>query len=141
MVCVNGNGTISNDLGSGGFITAMEYHDDGFSASAVFISGDETGKREASCYEQLHVHHWAVSGSQPTVLSSSGIGNLMIQALNDSYYNNRQEVCFELTNGGSWDGFVRICYNYDTAQSGYYTYGGHSNQIDIFSFLRFFSRF
>ncbi|KAH7371830.1 hypothetical protein BKA64DRAFT_649502 [Cadophora sp. MPI-SDFR-AT-0126] len=108
-------------------ISKVELHEDGFSATATRGSLPALDKRKENCYEQIHVHYWAANGAQATILSSGQINNMVSAALAQSYTRNYALVCFELTNNGNWDGFLRVCYNYNTAQAGCFTCGGHNN--------------
>lgn len=109
-------------------VTAMELHEDGFSFTGIPLdNGDGDISKRANCYEQIHVHYWANDGHYSTLLSSVKIGNLVRRALNHAYAKDYEKSCYEMTDNGNWDGFLRVCFNHNTAQSGCYTCGGHSN--------------
>ncbi|RWA06144.1 hypothetical protein EKO27_g8959 [Xylaria grammica] len=77
--------------------------------------------------EQIHIHYWAASGHDSTLLSSSEIGSLVVHGLNDAIAQNRGQACYEMTNNGNWDGWLRVCFNDNVPQPGCYTCGGHNN--------------
>ncbi|RFU24151.1 hypothetical protein B7463_g12184, partial [Scytalidium lignicola] len=110
-------------------VTSMELHEDGFSATASFVSGNTIANRadNDNCYEQLHIHYWAAAGHDAIVLSSASIYGLVYTAIENSFDANYARVCYEMTNNGAWDGFLRVCYNADLSQVGCYTCGGHNN--------------
>ncbi|KAJ8132074.1 hypothetical protein O1611_g1550 [Lasiodiplodia mahajangana] len=113
-------------------IIALTLHDDGFSASisllhAGLIEGGKNDVVDSSCREQIHIHYWAASGHESTLLSSSEIGSLVVHGLNDAVSRNRGQACYEMTNNGNWDGWLRVCFNNNVPQPGCYTCGGHNN--------------
>lgn len=109
-------------------MTAMELHEDGFSFTGIPLdNGDGDISKRANCYEQIHVHYWANDGHSSTLLSSVKIGDLVRRALNHAYAKDYEKSCYEMTSNGDWDGFLRVCFNHNTVQSGCYTCGGHSN--------------
>lgn len=110
-------------------VTAMELHEDGFSFTGVPLdtSGSGIDKRDDRCYRQIHVHYWANHGHSSTLLSSAKIGDLVYHGLNYAYSKDIARACYEMTNNGNWDGFLRVCFNHNVAQRGCMTCGGHSN--------------
>lgn len=109
-------------------VTAMELHEDGFSFTGIPLdNGDGDLSKRATCSEQIHVHYWASNGHSSTLLSSAKIGDLVSRALNYAYQKDYEKSCFEMTNNGNWDGFLRVCFNHNAAQGGCYTCGGHNN--------------
>lgn len=109
-------------------MTAMELHEDGFSFTGIPLDNDDGDlSKRANCYEQIHVHYWASNGHSSTLLSSAKIGDLVSRALNYAYQGDYEKSCFEMTNNGNWDGFLRVCFNHNAAQGGCYTCGGHNN--------------
>lgn len=125
--------TTSNSVaGSAGHaaaeVTAIELHEDGFSFSGILLDdGDGDLRKRVNCYEQIHVHYWANDGHSNTLLSSAKIGDLVLRALNYAYAKDYEKSCYEMTDDGNWDGFLRVCFNHNAAQGGCYTCGGHSN--------------
>ena len=105
----------------------INLHEDGFSASASLMQGENALVGRSSCKEQVHVHYWAAPGHTSTALSSSDIGRLVYQGLSYSYQRDYGKTCFEMTNNGNWDGFMRVCYNVNKSQVGCYSCGGHNN--------------
>ncbi|KAI0885812.1 uncharacterized protein GGS22DRAFT_188099 [Annulohypoxylon maeteangense] len=120
---------ISNGTDIDDGITALALHEDGFSASfSLARAGLITGRTDdASCSEQIHIHYWADRGHDSTVLSSSGIGSLVYNGLNDAYTKDRGQACYEMTNNGNWEGYLRVCFNKNKSQKGCYSCGGHNN--------------
>jgi hypothetical protein len=55
------------------------------------------------------------------------IDNMVLSALSDTYYENRMKACYELTNAGAWDGFVRVCFNFNQSQTGCFSCGEQKN--------------
>lgn len=113
-------------------VVAMDIHEDGFSASfdlAALSSPNPNPleKRRDRCYEQIHIHYWAAAGHDGTMLGHDQIFSLAIHAIDDSYWKNYNFACYELTNSGAWDGWLRICYNHNTPQAGCGSCGGHNN--------------
>lgn len=109
-------------------VTVMELHEDGFSFTGTPLHTSDGGiDKRAGCYQQIHVHYWANSGHSSTLLSSAKVDDLVRHGLNYAYSNDMAKSCYEMTNNGNWDGFLRVCFNYNVAQSGCYTCGGHSN--------------
>ncbi|KAI0415339.1 hypothetical protein F5X98DRAFT_376938 [Xylaria grammica] len=113
-------------------ITALALHEDGFSASisllrAGLLKASRNDNVTSTCSEQIHIHYWAASGHDSTLLSSSEIGSLVVHGLNDAIAQNRGQACYEMTNNGNWDGWLRVCFNDNVPQSGCYTCGGHNN--------------
>jgi len=116
------------DQGGSQFVyTALELHEDGFSATASAVPDSTVVARLPACYEQIHIHYWAAAGHDATVLSPADVNTLMTKALNQAYNSNYALACFEMTNNGSWDGYLRVCFNQDLSQVGCYTCGGHDN--------------
>ncbi|KAI0532104.1 hypothetical protein GGR58DRAFT_523571 [Xylaria digitata] len=113
-------------------ITALALHEDGFSASisllyAGLLEGNHDDNVDSTCKEQIHIHYWAATGHDSTLLSSSEIGSLVVHGLNDAISKNRGQACYEMTNNGNWDGWLRVCFNNNVRQLGCYTCGGHNN--------------
>lgn len=125
-------------------ITALALHEDGFSASISLLHAgllenaddenhdnvDIAGYHDSvnsNCREQIHIHYWAASGHDSTLLSSSEIGSLVVHGLNDAIAQDRGQACYEMTNNGNWDGWLRVCFNDNVPQPGCYTCGGHNN--------------
>jgi len=106
-------------------ISALELHDDGFSATFSLLADPLT--KRADCYEQIHVHYWAAASASSTVLTYNQLYTMIEVDINYSYSQNYAAVCYEMTNNGNWDGFLRVCYNYDASQIGCYSCGGHNN--------------
>jgi hypothetical protein len=116
-----------DQVGSQFVYTTLELHEDGFSATASAVSNSTVVTRLPACYEQIHVHYWAAAGHDGTVLSPADVNTLMTKALNQAYNFNYALACFEMTNNGRWDGYLRVCFNQDLSQVGCYTCGGHNN--------------
>lgn len=113
-------------------VTAMGIHEDGFSASFELTAPNSTAllaKKQDTCTvnEQVHIHYWAAAGHEGTLLDWNGIQALAYEALWNSYDSNYDFSCYELLNSGSWNGWFRVCYNYDTSQIGCGSCGGHNN--------------
>jgi len=114
-------------------LTGMDLAEDGYSFSVKLIHDDNstavpiTSRQAIRCYWQIHVHYWAAAGHAATVLTKDQTSVDVYTALSNSYYNNYEQSCYEMTNGGSWDGFLRVCYNNNYPQAGCYTCGGHDN--------------
>lgn len=107
----------------------MELHEDGFSFTGIPLDnddGDISKRRDCHRY-QIHVHYWAKRGHSSTQLSSAEIGNLVSSALKNAYKKDYEKACYEMTNNGSWDGFLRVCFNHHAGQRGCYRCGGHAN--------------
>ena len=113
-------------------LKSKQFHEDGFSAtidlSALKLSpASRSLEARGNCYEQLHIHYWAAAGHTGTVLSDGGVMDLARHAIDNSYNENYSFACYEMSNSGAWDGWLRICYNYNQAQYGCGYCGGHNN--------------
>ncbi|KAL1865741.1 hypothetical protein VTK73DRAFT_5087 [Phialemonium thermophilum] len=93
-------------------MTAFDTHEDGFSATfSRQADGAATAKREPSCWEQIHIHYWAAAGHDSTVLTFAQLYTLVYHGMSNSYLDNYAAACYEMTNNGAWDGWLRVCYN------------------------------
>lgn len=106
----------------------MEPHGDGFSFTGVPLYNDDGDiSKRRNCYEQMHVHYWANQGKSSAQLSSGKFGDLVSRALREAYQRDYAKACYEMKNRGSWDGFLRVRFNNNSAQTECYKCGGHSN--------------
>jgi hypothetical protein len=120
-------------------LNSMQFHEDGFSATielSAFMSPSAgspltnsslSSQGNPTCYEQIHIHYWAAAGHTGTVLDDNGLMDLANHAIDDSYNKNYDFACYEMSNGGPWDGWLRVCYNYNQPQYGCGPCGGHNN--------------
>ncbi|KAH8908654.1 hypothetical protein BR93DRAFT_925737 [Coniochaeta sp. PMI_546] len=97
-------------------VTALEIHEDGFSGTFSFpsngTSADNSKRQEPDCWDQVHIHYWAPAGHDGTVLGGDQLHELAYVGIDHSYGQNYAAACYEMTNNGTWDGWLRVVFSF-----------------------------